>query len=272
MIDLHHSVYYYHKKHPYNSYDISNRELDDRIVKIYEESKKRYGAPKITAALKNEGTAVSLKRVQRRMKSLGIRSIVTKKYKPAHSDSKNDDGKVYHNLLKQNFKADRPGIKLAGDITYIYTKEEGWTYLAVVLDLFDLKVIGYSYGLRMEDDLVIDALNQAVKNRKIEENCIFHSDRGSQYTSNDFEKLLINSGMIHSYSKKGYPYDNACTESFNATLKKEEVNLKSYLSFDEARLAIFEFIESWYNRTRIHSTLGYMTPDQKYQEYIAAIM
>lgn len=270
VISLHHSVYYYHKNHPYNSYEIDNQGLDEKIMKIYLESNKRYGAPKITAALKAQGTDVSIKRVQRRMKCLEIRSIVVRKYKPAHSDKNNEKGKIYHNLLSQNFKADKPGVKLAGDITYIYTKEDGWTYLAVVIDLFDLKVIGHSYGLSMESDLVIDALNKAIKNRNIESDCIFHSDRGSQYTSNDFEQLLIDKKILHSYSKKGYPYDNACVESFNATLKKEEVNLKSYLDYDEARLAIFEFIESWYNRRRIHSTIGYITPEQKYQEYITA--
>ena len=269
VIDLHHSVYYYHINNPVNRYEKANEELDEKILEVYNESKKRYGAPKIKYALENQGIKVSVKRVQRRMRELGIRSIVVKKYKPAHSDKQKEE-KVYHNLLKQDFKADRPGIKLAGDITYIYTKEEGWTYLAVVIDLYDLKVIGYAYGLTMDDSLTIRALEMAVNNRHIEPGCIFHSDRGSQYTSNEFEAALIKYGMVHSYSKKGYPYDNACVESFNATLKKEEVNLKSYMDYDEARLAIFEFIESWYNRRRIHSSLGYITPEQKYQQYISA--
>ena len=205
------------------------------------------------------------------MNSLNIKSIVTKKFKPAPSSKHEDNQKIYHNLLKQNFKADKPGIKLVGDITYINTKENGWTYLAVVMDLFDLQVIGYSYGLSMDENLVIDALNKAKLKRNIEKDCIFHSDRGTQYTSINFEKLLVDSNMIHSYSKKGYPYDNASMESFNATLKKEEVNLKSYLDYDEARLAIFSFIESWYNRVRIHSSLNYKTPCQKYDEYLESI-
>ena len=203
------------------------------------------------------------------MNKLHIKSIITKKFKPASSNKTSNDNKVYHNLLKQDFKANKPGTKLVGDITYIYTKEDGWTYLAVVLDLFDLQVIGYSYSLRMDESLVIDALNKAKNNRHIEQGCIFHSDRGSQYTSTNYELLLIESNMIHSYSKKGYPYDNASMESFNATFKKEEVNLTSYLDFDEARLAIFRFIESWYNRARIHSSLGYITPVQKYEQYLA---
>ena len=270
IINLHHSVYYYRKSHKENSFDISNKELKFKINEIWLESNKIYGAPKIREALKTKGYTVSLKRVQRLMKQLGIKSIVTKKFKPA-SSSKKDDNKVYHNLIEQDFSASKPGTKLVGDITYIYTKENGWTYLAVVLDLFDLQVIGYSYGLKMNEALVVDALNKAKIYRHIEDSCIFHSDRGSQYTSNAFENLLIESNMIHSYSKKGYPYDNASMESFNATLKKEEVNLKSYLDYNEARLAIFEFIESWYNRVRIHSSLGYITPVQKYEQYIVSL-
>ena len=201
------------------------------------------------------------------MKFLSLKSIIIKKYNHSGS-SKNEENKEYPNLLDQNFYAENPSEKLVGDITYIYTKETGWTYLAIVMDLFDLKVVGWNYGLNMTDDLVIDALKKALINRGINKNGIFHSDRGSQYTSNDYEKLLENLNIKHSYSKKGYPYDNASMESFNAILKKEEVNVNTYETFDEARKAIFEFIESWYNNKRIHSTLGYITPNEKYNNYI----
>ena len=120
----------------------------------------------------------------------------------------------------------------------------------------------------MTDDLVIDAFNKALINRGLEKEGIFHSDRGSQYTSNDFENLLSSLLIKHSYSKKGYPYDNASMESFNAILKKEEVNVSNYETFNEAKLAIFEFIESWYNNKRIHSSIDYKTPNEKYNEYI----
>ena len=139
------------------------------------------------------------------------------------------------------------------------------------MDLFDLKVVGWSYGLYMTDDLVIEAFNKALINRGLKEEGILHSDRGSQYTSNDFEQLLDDLKFKHSYSKKGYPYDNASMESFNAILKKEEVNVNNYETFEEAKLAIFEFIESWYNNKRIHSTIGYVTPNEKYNNYIASI-
>ena len=137
------------------------------------------------------------------------------------------------------------------------------------MDLFDLKVVGWSYGLKMTDDLVIDALNKALINRGLNKDGIFHSDRGSQYTSNDYEQLLNTLKIKHSYSKKGYPYDNASMESFNAIIKKEEVNVNNYETFEEAKLAIFEFIESWYNNKRIHSTIGYITPNEKCNNYMA---
>lgn len=213
---------------------------------------------------------VSQKRVARRMKILGLRSITIKKYNHSGS-SKSDNTKEYPNLLEQNFFAEKPSQKWVGDITYIYTKETGWTYLAIVMDLFDLKVVGWTYGLNMTDDLVIKAFNKALINRGLEKEGIFHSDRGSQYTSNDFESLLQELNIKHSYSKKGYPYDNASMESFNAILKKEEVNVNNYETFEEAKMAIFEFIESWYNNIRIHSTLNYLTPNEKYNYYIAGL-
>lgn len=205
------------------------------------------------------------------MKFLGLSSITIKKFNHA-GKSKTDDTKEYHNLLEQDFTTDKPSQKWVGDITYIYTKETCWTYLAVVMDLFDLKVVGWSYGTSMTDDLAIDAFNKALINRGLAKGGIFHSDRGSQYTSNDYEALLSTLKIRHSYSKKGYPYDNASMESFNSILKKEEVNNNTYETFEEAKMVIFEFIESWYNNKRIHSTLGYITPNQKYQNYITNLV
>ncbi len=269
-LNIHHSVYYYHCNHKENSYHKSNQELDEKIKQIYFESKRRYGSPKITKVLNRKGVKVSQKRVARRMKKLGLRSIIVKKYNHA-SSSKSDETKEYSNLLKQAFSANKPSEKWVSDITYIYTNETGWTYLAVVIDLFDLKVVGWSYGIKMTDDLVIDAFKKAMINRGLNKDGIFHSDRGSQYTSNDFGKLLNQHNIKHSYSKKGYPYDNASMESFNAILKKEEVNVNTYKTFKEAKLAIFEFIESWYNNHRIHSTLGYITPNEKFNQYKASL-
>ncbi len=263
-------MYYYHCNYQINSYKIANQKLDVEIKKIYDESKGRYGSPKITKVINNKGIKVSQKRVARRMKSLGLRSITIKKYNHA-SSNKQDENKEYLKLLEQDFFAEKQSEKWVGNITYIYTKETGLTYLAIVMDLFDLKVVGWSYGLNMNDDLVIDAFNKAIINRGLKEVGIFHSDRGSQYTSKDYEKLLSNLKIRHSYSKKGYPYDNASMKSFNAILRKEEVNVSTYETFEEAKLAIFEFIEGWYNNQRIHSTLGYITPNKKYDNYITSL-
>lgn len=205
------------------------------------------------------------------MKFLNLRSIVVKKYNHSGSNSKTGNIKEYPNLLEQNFSTENPSQKWVGDITYIYTKETSWTYLAIVMDLSDLKVIGWSYVLNMTDYLVVDAFNKALINRGLDKDGIFHSDRGSQYTSNKFENLLSTNSAKHSYSKKGYHKDNPSMESFNAILKKEEVNVNNYETFNEAKLAIFEFIESWYNNLRIHSKLDYVTPNEKYNDYINSI-
>ncbi len=240
--------------------------MDAEILDIYYSSNGIYGAPKITKILNNRGFKVSQKRVSRRMKKLGIRSIVTKKFN--HEGNRKSDNIARENILNQDFKAEKPGMKLVRDITYVYTVEYGWTYLAIVMDLFDLCVIGYAYDTKMEDDLVIHAFKSAYKNRNIEKNAIFHSDQGSQYVSNDYEELLTKLQIKHSYSKKGYPYDNASMESFNSLIKKEKINHIVFKTFEEAKLIIFEYIEGWYNTRRIHSSLGYKTPKEKMEEYL----
>lgn len=199
------------------------------------------------------------------MKKLGLKSVTVKKFRPYGKSKKVDDTNKI-NLLDRNFKSERLREKLVGDITYIYTKEIGWTYLAIVLDLSTVKVIGFSYSKKMDSQLVVDALNNVVDINRVSNETIFHSDLGSQYTSNEFEELLKKYNITHSYSKKGCPYDNASMESFNAILKKEEVNLKIYKTFDEARLAIFTFIEGWYNNIRIHTSIGDITPNMKEKE------
>jgi len=269
-MNINRSLYYYHLNNPQNSYEKSNELMEAEIKRVYEDSKERYGAPKITRILKSKGFKISEKRVSKIMRKAGLRSITVKKFNHCTSD-KQDNTREYPNLLEQNFNAEKPGQKWVGDITYIYTLETGWTYLAIVMDLFDLKVIGWHYSEKMDTDLVIKAFQKASKSRKLEHDSIFHSDRGSQYTAKEFEKLLETMRIKHSYSKKGYPYDNASMESFNAILKKEEVNVNNYATFEEAKLAIFEFIESWYNNMRIHSSLDYITPNQKYKNYISSL-
>ena len=215
VLEIARSEYYYSKNKRKNSYEEANEKLDKEIKKEYEESKGRYGSPKIQKMLEKRGIKASQKRVARRMKKMGLRSIVVKKYRARGSKGKVDD-RNKPNLLKQNFKAEGLREKMVSDITYVYTKEKGWTYLAIVMDLYSLSIIEYSYGEKMDAELVIKAIENARTKGKFKKGAIFHSDLGSQYTSNKVEEYLKEVNLLHSYSKKGYPYDNASMESFNA--------------------------------------------------------
>lgn len=241
--------------------EIENDELRIAIKRIYNENKGLYGAPRIHYILNKEGFGISLKRVQKLMKELNLYAKTIKKYRP-QSTKKVSEG--LENVLKRDFTTNSINEKWVGDITYIHTLKDGWCYLASVLDLHSKKIIGYAFDKKMTDDLVIKALKNAHfnqfpdKNKKI----IFHSDLGSQYTSNDFKKACKELNIIQSFSKKGCPYDNACIESFHATIKKEEIYINRYRTFEEASIAIFKYIEGWYNRKRIHSSINYMTPEE----------
>lgn len=231
--------------------------LKAKIKKIWVESKSRYGAPKIHKILTNDGETISLKRVQRYMSGMDIRSIVVKKFH-YHSGKSNSEEK--ENILNRDFTTTSINRKWCTDITYIYTIKDGWTYLASVMDLHSKKIVGYSYSTSMTTELAVNAVKIACLNVKSTKGLILHSDLGSQYTSLKFEEYLKSKQMIHSFSRKGNPYDNACIESFHSVLKKEEVNHHKYYDFNTARNAVFEYIESWYNRKRIHSAINYMTP------------
>jgi putative transposase len=243
---------YYHSLHKTDSNrERENQELTKKIIQIHQENKERYGAPKIHQTLLKDGYSVSLKRVQRLMTKAEIRSITKKKYRP-HSSRENVLERK--NLLKRDFSTTTINEKWGADITYIYTLRDGWCYLASVMDLHSKKMVGYSFSRTMTTDLVIKVLGNAYSVQKPAKGLLLHTDLGSQYTSSAFTEY------IQSFSKKGCPYDNACIESFHAILKKEEVNHVQYLDYHSAKLAMFQFIEGWYNRKRIHSSLGYQTP------------
>ena len=253
------STYYKKINSQESSRSKENKILKQAILKIYNDNKGRYGSPKIHFLMKQQGYKISEKRVQRFMREMNLYAITVKKYK--HTSSK----KVIEgleNVLKRDFTTTTINEKWVGDITYIYTLKDGWTYLASVLDLYSKKIIGYAYGTNMTNDLVITALKRAYSSQNPDKQLIFHTDLGSQYTSNDMRMLCEELNIIQSFSKKGCPYDNACIESFHASLKKEEVYTKIYKDFNEAKLAIFAYIEGWYNRKRLHSAINYMTPDQ----------
>jgi transposase InsO family protein len=191
---------------------------------------------------------------------MGIRSIVSNKYKPHNSNS---TAQERNNLIKRDFSTNSINEKWVGDITYIHTVKDGWCYLASVMDLHTRKIIGYSFSKSMDTKVVAAALDNAYKLQRPNGPLIFHSDLGSQYTSSEFTEHLSKYNITPSYSSKGCPYDNACIELFHSILKKEEVNRVKYYDFGSAKLSIFKFIESWYNRKRIHGSIGYITPQMK---------
>jgi putative transposase len=259
VLEINRSTYYQSLQKVESNRERENKELTKRICEIHADSYQRYGAPKIQKVLKREGFTVSLKRVQRLMNKAEIRSITQKKFRPYSSQGKVEERE---NLLNQDFTTTTINEKWVADITYINTLKDGWCYLATVLDLHSKKVVGYSFSRKMTTELVIKALDNAYSTQEPGEGVILHTDLGSQYTSEDFTKEVQLKGMKQSFSKKGCPYDNACIESFHAILKKEEVHHVRYLDFSSANIALFKYIEAWYNRKRIHGGLGYRTPQE----------
>jgi len=253
------STYYqsFHKKP--NSYHVENEQLLERIRVIHQDSNGRYGAPKIFAILQKEGYKGSINRIQRIMKNAGIQSNITKKYRPTPTQKPVEERE---NIIEQDFTTTTINEKWVADITYIHTIRHGWCYLASVLDLHTKKVIGYKFSRKMTTEIVLEALENAVQAQQPGPGLIVHTDLGTQYTSDAFQERLKKYEMIPSFSRKGCPYDNACIESFHATLKKEEVYRTQYDSFETARIALFKYIEGWYNRKRIHGSIGYLTPDE----------
>ncbi len=246
-------MYYESLQHAESNRDKENKELTAKIMEIHTESKQRYGAPKIHITLQKDGYLVSLKRVQRLMKKAGIRSIVSKKYRPYSSKQKVEERE---NLLDQDFSTNSINEKWVADITYIHTVKNGWCYLASVLDLHSKKIISYSFSRTMTTDLVIKALANAYNTQAPEKGLVIHTDLGSQYTSEEFTKYVQSKNMKQSFSRKGCPYDNACIESFHAILKKEEIHNVKYIDYQSAKLALFQYIEGWYNLKSIHSSIG----------------
>jgi len=238
---------------------LENEELKIKIAEIYWQSRGTYGSPRIHEKLKKEGYHYNIKRIARLMKELGLKAIQKRKFKVT-TDS-NHNYPVKENLLKREFDVDTPNKAWVSDITYIST-QEGWLYLTVIIDLYSRKVVGWSMNKRMTKQLVIDALIMAVKKRKPSKGLIFHSDRGSQYASHDFQNSLLRYGMKSSMSRKGDCWDNAVAESFFSSLKIELIYHNRYQYRSQARQDIFEYIEVFYNKDRLHSYLDYKSPEE----------
>jgi transposase InsO family protein len=237
--------------------EMANQHLSEQIRVVHAESRGTYGYPRVHAELRARGEVCTRKRVARLMRQQGLcgrrkgrRYVVT-------TDSRHADP-VAPNLLNQDFQANAPDQKWCSDITYIPTYC-GWLYLAIVLDLFSRKIVGWAMAPDMRQALVHDALNMALVRRQPPPGLIHHSDRGSQYTAYAYQALLLQHDIQPSMSRKGNCYDNAPAESFFATLK-EEILTQPFHTQQDARSAVFNFIEVWYNRRRRHSALGFCSP------------
>lgn len=260
VLEVPRSTYYKSKDETLCNRAIENKKYESEILAIYNKSSKRYGAPKIHEKLIQQGDKIGLKRVQRLMRKLNIASVVVRQFKPYKSDGKIIERK---NIIRRDFSTKTINEKWVGDITYIHTMKESWCYLASVMDLHTRKIIGYSFSKVMDTDLIAKALKNAYETQNPSGSVIFHSDLGTQYTSEAYAEQLKKYNMTASFSGKGCPYDNACIESFHSILKKEEVNRVIYYDYTTARLELFKYIEGWYNRERIHGSIGYLTPQAK---------
>jgi putative transposase len=220
-----------------------------------------YGSPRVTAELKEKGVAISENTVAKLMRQQGLAAKVKRRFVPRTTDSSHDCP-VAPNRLDRDFTAAAPNRRWTGDITYVAT-DEGWLYLAVVLDLYSRRIVGWSMRPHLRAELACEALEMALGSRRRPEpgGLLYHSDRGVQYASETYRRLLNDAGAQASMSRPGNCYDNAVTESFFGTLKTELVNHERYATHEQARRSLFEWIEVFYNRQRRHSSLGYLSPE-----------
>ncbi len=235
----------------------AERALVKQVTDVFIESKKIYGYRKMQHALEAKDIKISEYKIRKIMKKNGLYPELVKKFKP-YSNRKSD-GRYSENLLKQKFHSDKPNKIWAGDITYIKTAL-GWVYLSVVMDLYNREIIGYSVSREINTELVKRSLSDALARVDGEKNIIFHSDRGVQYSSATFSEMLRNNGIQASMSRSGCPYDNSCVEGFFASLKKQCIYKRKYNTMKEVEKDLFEYIEIFYNRKRLHRTLGYLSP------------
>ena len=237
---------------------LQNERLTEQIKTAHKESKETYGSPRIFADFKEAGIACGEKRIARLMRLAKIRAVPPKRF-VVTTDS-DHDMPIAKNLLDRIFDAEKPDTRWTADITYIWTSQ-GWLYLAVILDLFSRRIVGWAMDQAIDRSLVLSALDMAIVSRRPAQNMLCHSDRGSQYASDDYQTRLKDAGIVCSMSRRGNCWDNAPTESFFASLKKEMVYRTRFETREQARSAIFHWIEVWYNRKRRHSAIGYISPD-----------
>ena len=229
--------------------------IKSKIQNIYDESKQNYGAPKITVELQKSGEVISERTVGNYMRQMGLRAQWIMPWTITTKDS--DFSSKLQNILDEQFNPECPNAVWCSDITYIWTRD-GFVYLTSIMDLYSRKIIAWTLSDSMDVSCVIETVNKAKIRRKIDQPLIIHSDRGSQYISREYKR--VTAGMQRSYSKKAFPWDNACIESFHAIIKREWLNRFKILNYNHAYRLVFEYLEAFYNTKRIHSHCNYMSP------------
>lgn len=264
IFEVSRSTYYAWCNRPISLHEQKDEMLVMEIRLIFKESRQTYGHRRIKKALRKKGIKCSNRRVARLMREHGMISRLKRRFK-ATTNSKHNYP-ITPNLLAKDFQSKMPNKKWVGDITYIPT-DEGWLYLAAVEDLFTRKVVGWALDSRMTKQLTINAVDQAITKERPSEGLIFHSDRGSQYAAYAYQDKLVAHSIRQSMSSKGDCYDNASMESFFATLKKDLIHGRRFRTRAEAKLAVIDYIETWYNSKRLHSSLDYMSPMEFERQY-----
>ena len=259
VLEVSRAGFYAWRKRPASAREIRREVLSAKIQVAYRANRCVYGSPRIRQALLAEGERVCENTVAKCMRELAIKARIKKKFVPRTTDSTHDY-RVPGNLLDRQFACEAPNRKWVADITYIPT-DEGWMYLAAVMDLCSRKIVGWSMADHMEAQLVTDALAMAIDRRNPGKGLLHHSDRGVQYACDDYRKVLDQAGMTLSMSGKGDCWDNAAMESLWSTIKTELVHHEHYPTRAAARASLFEYIEVFYNRKRLHSALGYLSPE-----------
>jgi transposase InsO family protein len=258
------SGYYVWRGRPPSKREMANRELTDEIKKAFEKSGVTYGSPRIYQAMRKLGLMCSKNRVARLMRKARLTAKRGRQFRA--TTKRNKAHQAAPNRLNGDFRTERPNEKWLADITYIRT-QEGWLYLAALLDLFSRGIVGWAMSGRMTSDLTVKALKMAISRCRPEPGLIHHSDQGSQYTAKDYQTMLEAHRILPSMNGVGTWYDNAPMESFFATLKSELVNHRPYRTRDEASQEVVYYIEGFYNRQRLHSSLGYASPVDHLQSY-----
>jgi putative transposase len=258
--------YYAYLKRPQSPRVAADALLQAQVKQAFEQSGERYGSPRVLHQLRREGHAASKRRVERAMRSQGLYARRPRRWRlTTRADASHA---VEPNVLDRDFVATRPDERWVTDITYIWT-DEGWCYLAAILDLFSRKIVGWALSTDLTTELPLAALRSAAQNRRPEAGLLHHSDRGCQYTSYEYRAALASLGVTVSMSRRGNCWDNAVAESFFSTLKNELVHTQRWSSRLQLRAALFEYIEAFYNRRRLHSTLNYKTPTEVEDLYAA---